>query len=169
LNLEIEKAYGDLKASLAQKGCKTVSENPPTQLLVKQGSLWGVSPTSAKKIVNITCIPIDSGTQVTCSSSLSPDWKNITILGCALAAVLIGLCLWMAFGINAFIANGKATFWSWLATVDGTVDLSVARLLVNLTEALAVFLFIIIISEVAVAVYAHGRIDWFAQEILDSL
>lgn len=168
LNLETEKAYAGVKASFAQSRCKTVSENPPTHLQVKQGSLWGMSPSSAKKIIDITFAPVDSATQVTCSSRLSPDWKNITIVGCVLAAVLAALCLWIALDVNAFMANGKATFWSWLVTVDGNVDVSVAQAFVKLTEALAVFLFIIIMLEVAVAVYAQRGIDKFATGILDS-
>ena len=167
--MEIEKAYAGLKTFLAQRGCKTISESPPTRLLVKQGSLWGMSPTSAKKIVDITLLPVDSGTQVTCSSRLSADWKNITIIGCALAAALVGLCLWITFNVNAFVTNGRATFWSWLVTVNGNVDVSVAHDFVNLTEGLAVFLFVVVVLEIAVAVYAYKRIERFSQGILDSL
>ena len=119
-NLEIDKAYADLKASLVQKGCKIVSEKPPKHLVVRQGSLWGMSPTSAKKTVDMSFTPADSGTQVTFSSRLSSDWKNMTIIGCALAAVLVGLCLWMALDLTAFMNTGKANFWSWLASVNGT-------------------------------------------------
>jgi len=169
LNLAIEKAYAGLKTLLVQRGCKTISESPPTRLLVKQGSLWGMSPTSAKKIVDITLSSVDSGTQISCSSRLSTDWKNITIIGCALAAALVGLCLWMAFDVNAFVTNGRTTFWSWLVTVNGKVDVSVAHDFVNLTEGLAVFLFVIVVLEIVVAVYAHKRIERFSQGILDSL
>ena len=166
--MQIEKAYTSLKIALAQRNCKIVSEDPSTRLLVKQGALWGMSPMSAKKIVDVALLPLDSGTQVTCSSRLSSDWKNITIIGCALASLIVGLCVWMAVDINAFVANGKANFWSWLVTVGGNVDVSVAHAFVNLTEGLAAFLFIIIILETAVAIYAYKRIDRFAQEILAS-
>jgi len=168
LNLEIEKAYASLKTVLAQRSCKIISENPPTNILFKQGSLWGMSPASAKKMVTVSLSPVDSRTQVTFSSRLSSDWKNITIVGCTLAALLAGLCLWIAVDVNAFVANGKTTFWSWLVTVDGNVDVSVAHAFVNLTEGLAVFLFIIVILEIAVAVYAYKRIDKFAKGIFDS-
>ncbi len=168
LTLEIEKVYATLKTSLDQRSYKVISEKPPTHLLIKQGSLWGMSPTSAKKIVDIVLLPIDSGTEVTCSSRLSSDWKNVTIIGCALAAMLAGLCLWMAVDVNAFVANGKATFWSWLVTVGGNVDVSVAHAFVNLTAGLAVFLFVIVVLEIAVAVYAYKGIDRFAKGIFDS-
>lgn len=167
-SLEIDKAYKDLKSSLAEKGCKIISEDPPKRIVVKQGSLWGISPTTAKKIVDVNFKVVDSGTQVTCSSRLSADWKNLTIVGCALAFVLVGLCLWMALGLSTFIVTGKPTFWSWLATVNGNLDLAVAQALVNLTKALAVFLSVIIVLEIAVGVYAYAGIDRFAQETLES-
>jgi hypothetical protein len=168
-SLEINKAYANLKGSLAAKGCKTVSEDPPNRLLVKQGSMWGVSPATAKKDLEVTFAPVDSGTQVTCSSRLSSDWKNLTIIGCALAAVLVGLCVWMALDLSAFMVTDKPTFWSWLASVNGNVDISVAQVLVNLTRALAMFLSVVIVLEIAVAVYANARIDSFAQATLDAL
>jgi len=168
-SLELDKAYADLKTSLAEKGCKTVSENPPKHILVKQGSLWGMSPTTAKKTLDVTFEPVDSGTQVTCSSRLSSDWKNLAIVGCALAAVLVGLCLWMAIDLSMFMVTGKPTLWSWLATVNGNLDFVVAQAFVNLTKALAVFLSVIIVLEIAVAAYAYARIDWFAQGTFDVL
>jgi len=169
LNLEINQAYGDLKKSLFQKNCKIVSENFPTQLLVRQGSLWGISPSSAKKTIHFELVSAESKTDVTCKSRLNSDWRNVTIIGCILAAVLAGVCLWMAFDLTAVVGSGKATFWRWLVTSHGTVDVSVAKAFVNLTEDLAAFLFLIIVFEVAVAIYAQKKIDRFAQGILESL
>ena len=169
LSVEIDKAYAELKAALTQKGCRTVSEDPPTHLIVKQGSLWGMSPASAKKTVYVALVPAESATQVTFSSRLSADWKNLTIVGCALAAVLAGICLWMAFDINSVIASGKATFWSWLVSANGSVDVSAAKAFVKLTEDLSVFLSVVVILEIAIAIYAHKRIDVFAEGIFDEL
>jgi hypothetical protein len=168
-SLEIDKAYSALKASLAEKGCKIISEDPPKHILVEQGSLWGMSPTTAKKTVDVTFKAVDSETQVTCSSRLSSDWKNLTMVGCTLAAVLVGLCLWMALDLSMFMATGKHTFWSWLATVNGNVDFAVAQAFVNLTKVLAVFLSVIIVLEIAVVAYAYAEIDRFAQGTFDGL
>ena len=77
VGLEIEEAYTDLRAVLVEKGCKVLSEEPPRQILVKQGSLWGMSPRTAKKTINMDLASVDSGTRVTCSSKLASDWKNI--------------------------------------------------------------------------------------------
>jgi hypothetical protein len=168
-SVEIDKAYADLKASLAEKGCKIISEDSPKRILVRQGSLWGMSPATAKKTLDVTFEAVDSGTQVTCSSRLSSDWKNLTIIGCALAAALVGLCLWMALDLSTFMVTGKPTFWSWLATINGTLNFVVAQALVSLTKGLSVFLSVIIVLEIAVAAYAYAGIDRFAQGTLEAL
>jgi hypothetical protein len=167
--LENDKAFADMKDALVQKGAKIVSENPSTHLVVKQGSLWGMSPTTAKKNVDVAFVPVNSGTQVTASSRISSDWKNLTILGCALAAVLAALCLWMALDLTTFMSTGKASFWSWIASAKGNVDVSVAQTFINLTKALTLFLSLMIVLEIAVAVYAYRGIDRFAQETFDVL
>jgi hypothetical protein len=168
-NLEIEKAYADLKDAFVQRGCKIFSEDAPKHLVVKQGSLWGISPVTAKKTVDVSLSAVDSGTQVTSSTSLSSDWKNLTVVGCALAAVLVGLCLWMTLDLTAFMHTGRASFWSWLASVNGNVDISAAQTLVILTKALAVFLSAIIVLEGAVVAYTYKGIDRFAQKAFDML
>ena len=169
VSLEIEKAYPDLKAILVGKDCRIISEKPPKLILAKQGSLWGLSPRSAKKTIDVTLLQVNSGTKVTCTSRLGSDWKNITVVGCVLAAVLVGLCLWITFDLNAFMVTGKPSFWSWIITVNGNVDFQIGRTLVGLTTALAVFLSAIIFLEIAIVAYVHYRIDEFADEILDSL
>ena len=169
VSLETDKAYTNLKAVLLEKGCKIISEEPPKQILVKQGSLWGMSPRTAKKTIAVNLVPVDSGTQVTCSSRLSSDWKNLTVVGCALAAVLVGLCLWMTFDLEAFMVTQKPSFWSWLVTVNGSVDFQVGQAFVNLAKSLAIFLSVIILLEIVIAVYVHAGIDRFAEDPLNSL
>lgn len=169
LSLETDKAYARLKATLAEKGCKIITEESPKRFLVKQGSLWGISPMNAKKKLDFSLSSVDSGTQVNCSSKLSSDWTNITFVGCAFAAVLVGLCVWMAYDLTLVIANTKASFWSWLITVNGNVDFQVGHAFVNLTETLAIFLSAIILLEIAITAYVHARIDRFAEETFRSL
>ena len=169
VSLEIDEAYEDLKAVLLEKDCKVISEEPPKQISVKQGSLWGISPRTAKKTIDVNFEPVDSGTQVTFSSRLGSDWKNLTIVGCALAAVLVCLCLWITFDLEAFMVTQKPSFWSWLATVNGSVDFHVGQAIVNLTKSLAVFLSVIILLEIAIVIYVHARIDRFAEGTFNSL
>jgi hypothetical protein len=169
VSLETDKAYADLKAVLLEKGCKIISEESPKQISVKQGSLWGMSPRTAKKTIDVNFAPVDSGTQVTCSSRLSSDWKNITVVGCALAALLVGLCLWMTFDLDAFMITQKPSFWSWLVTVNGSVDFQVGQAFVNLAKALAVFLSVIILLEILIVISVHTGIDRFAEGAVNSL
>lgn len=169
VGLEIDKTYVDLKAVLVEMGCRVIFEEPPKQILVKQGSLWGITPRTAKKTINYNLTSVGSGTQVTCSSKLSSDWKNLTVIGCASAVILVGLCLWMALDLDAFLASGKANYWSWIATIEGNVSFQIGQTFANLTKVLAVFLSVIIILEAVIAVYVHARLNKFAEQTLSLL
>lgn len=168
-DMETEKVYVGLNASLTQRGSKIIFEESPSHIVAKQGSLWGMSPFTAKKTLDITLERNNNGTQVTCSSKISSDWRNVTIVGCILAGILVGVCLWMTVDLNAFAITGKADYWSWLATVDGALDASAAQSLIKLTEALAAFLSLVIVLEAVITAYVYLGIDKFAQEILNVL
>jgi hypothetical protein len=168
VSLEIGKAYAELKAALVRNGCRISSEESPKRLFARQGSLWGMTPKTAKKTIDANLATVDGGTQIKCRSSISSDWKSIALIGSILAAALVGVCVWMSFDLSAFMANAKPNFWSWLATVNGTVDLQVAQSLVNLTKTLAAFLSVIILFEIADTVYVNKGIDKFTQEALNT-
>ena len=146
-----------------------MSEEPPRQILVKQGSLWGISPKTAKKLLQFNLTVANSGTKITCSSRLNSDWKNLTIIGCVLAVVLVGICLWIGFDLGTFMATQNPSFWSWIVTINSNVDFQAGQALVNLTRALTVFLIVVILSEIAIAVSVYAGIDRFAEETLDLL
>ena len=169
MSLGTNEAYADLKALLLKRGCRIVVEEPPTFISVKQGSLWGISPRTAKKVVSYRLSPVDSGTRIAVSSSLASDWKNLTIIGSALAVLVVAFCWWIAADLEAFMITQEPSYWSWIATVDGYIDFQAGQMLVSLTRMLAVFLTIIMVLEVVIAVYAHFRIDAFAEENLNSL
>ena len=170
VNLEIEKAHADLKALLLQKGCRVTAEEPPTLISVIQGSLWGISPATAKKTMTYRLAPVDSGTRITCSSSLASDWKNLTVIGTALAVIVAALCWWIAIDLDSSVTAQQSSYWSWLVTVDGGyIDFQTAQMLAGVTRMLAVFLVIIIIVEAVVAVYVHFKINVFAEETLREL
>jgi hypothetical protein len=167
--LGINEAHADLKAFLLRKGCRIVAEEPPTFISVKQGSLWGISPRTAKKVVRYRLSPVDSGTRISCSSSLASDWRNLTIIGSALAVLLMALCLWITTDLEAFMITQESTYWSWIVMVNSYIDFQTGQMLVGLTRMLAVFLAIIIALEVVIAVYAHSKINAFAEETLKTL
>ena len=169
MSLGINKAHADLKAFLLRKGCKVVAEEPPTFISVKQGSLWGISPRTAKKVVRYRLSPVDSGTRISCSSSLASDWKNLTIIGSTLAVLVIALCWWITADLEVFMITQEPSYWSWIVMVDSYIDFQTGQMLVSLTRMLVVFLAIITAIEAVIAVYAHFRINAFAEEILNAL
>jgi hypothetical protein len=169
VNLNVEDSYQKLKALLNEKGCKVISEAPPKQLSVQQGSLWGVSPKTAKKTINITLEPAEEKTTIKYSSKLSSDWKNITIIGCILAFALAVVCVWMALDLGAFLVGGNPSFWSWLVTAEGQVEFQAGEAFVNLAWGLAIFLFVVIAVEAVVFVYARSKIEAFAAEVVGEL
>jgi hypothetical protein len=169
VNLKIEEAYTNVKATLLKLNCKVQAEQPPTQITVKQGSLWGISPKAAKKTIKINFVSVDAETKVSFSSKLSSDWKNITFAGCALAGVLVGVCVWMATDISRFMVTRDRSFWSWLITSGANVNLQAGQTLVNLAWGLADFLFAVILLEIAIVIYDDAKIDTFAHQTLTQL
>jgi hypothetical protein len=169
VGLEVEKAYAGLKAVLLEKNCRIIAEEAPTLISVRQGSLWGISPVSAKKKVDYRFASVEGGTRVTCSSSLASDWKNLTIVGCVFSVVVVALCLWMAADLDVLVATQQQGYWSWIATVDGYVDVQTAEMFAGLTRMLAVFLAIILAAEGAIVVYVQSKINTFAEETINAL
>jgi hypothetical protein len=108
--LGINEAYADLKALLLKRCCRVVAEEPPTFISVKQGSLWGISPRTAKKVVNYRLSPVDSGTRISYSSSLASDWKNLTIIGSMLSVAVMAFCWWIAADLEAFLITQEPSY-----------------------------------------------------------
>jgi hypothetical protein len=169
VNLTVQEAYEKIRTALDNEKCSFLVEESPKQIIVKQGSLWGISPNTAKKIIKIDFEPTDNGTRVNCLSKLASDWKNITLIGCVLAAILAGICIWMAADLSAFMSTNVPGVWSWLVTNDGYVNVLAERAFINLTLGLAVFLTVVIVLEAAIVVYDKSKIDVFAAKILGSL
>jgi hypothetical protein len=100
---------------------------------------------------------------------LASDWRNLTIIGSALAVLLMALCWWITTDLEAFMITQKPSYWSWIVIVDSHIDFQTGQILGSLTRMLAVFLAIIIALEAVIAVYAHFRINAFAEENLKTL
>ncbi len=164
--LKIEDAYSELKALLLKTGCRVIAEEPPVHIAVRQGSVWGVTTRSAKKEVRCRLSRVGNETQIACSSTLASDWINITLLGFVLSGVLLSLCTWISLDLEAFLATRKTSFWSWIGTTNGFVDVQKIQLFASLTIALAVFLAVSTAVEVVIVFYARSRIDQFAEDTL---
>ena len=169
MNSEVPQAYEKLRAALLQRGCRIVAEKPSESISAKQGSIWGVSPRAAKKTTTYILASADSGARITVSSSLSSDWKNLTIIGSALSLVLAAVCLWISTDLAAFTTTLQPSWWSWIATPNGTANITVADTFITLTWVLAVFLAVVVALEAIIYVYAKRRIDVFAEETLKQM
>jgi hypothetical protein len=166
VNLGIEEAYAKAKEALIKQGCIVVSEEQPQRLVVRQGSLWGISPRTAKKTVTVTFESASDRTNVNYTSKLASDWKNVTIVGCIIAAALVALCVWMALDLTEFMTTGTPGFWAWLIMSGGTTRVNTGEAFVNLAWGLSVFLIIVIAVEAAIYVYCGRNIEVFAQTTL---
>jgi len=169
VDLQMEQAFAELKAFLLKKGCKVLVEEQPTYISVKQGSLWGISPKTAKKLMNYRLSPVNHGTRIAYSSSLSADWKNLTVSGSALAVLVASLCWWIAMDLEALMITQQPSYWSWIASVDGYIDFQTGQMFISLTRMLTVFLAIIIVLELVITVYAQFRVNAFGEETLNAL
>lgn len=166
VNSQKQKTYANLKDAFTAEGCKLFSEHPPEQLVFRQGSLWGISPKTAKKTIKLDFQATETGTRITASAKLASDWKNITLVGCILAAAFTAVCLWLASDLSAFSVTREPGVWSWIVTAGSNVNLKAAAVLVNLTYGLAAFLLAVIGLEAAVVAYVHKKIDVFTQQTL---
>ena len=166
MNSELQQTYDKLKAQLVQEGCKITAYKQPEYITTSQGSLWGMSPRTAKKNVTWQLSPADSATRITVSSKLASDWKNLTILGSALSVVVAAVCLWIAADLEGFLVTSQSSWWSWIATSNGVANAAVASSFVTLTRVLAVFLAVVVALEVIIYVYARQSVDGFAEEAL---
>jgi len=169
LPLPVEQAYARLKNTLIKNKCIIIEEKPPKCILVKQGSLNGIRPKSAKKTVNFYLFPEGTGTKITSSTKIASDWTNLTLIGNILAAVLTAILLWIAADIENYMQTAKPNSWTWLAQAHGYPDLQYTTFMINLTRATAIFLALTIAVEILIVIYVYPRKNAFAQETLQSL
>lgn len=168
-SLKIESAYSEVKTILLEEGCKIVSEEPPKRILIRHGSLWGISPKYAKKIVSYHLYPYESGTKIVSYSSISPDWANLTLWGNIIAGVLASVLWWITSDVANYVASGKFGYWTWLAGAFGYPNADHAFFMINVTKALSIVLVIAILLEILDVFIVYRRIDTFAKETLDEL
>ncbi len=167
--LPIEQAYTELKNSLLKNKCKIVEEKPVKYIQIKQGSLNGVLPKSAKKTVKFNLSSEGAGTKITSSTEIASDWTNMTIFGNILAAVMAGILLWIASDMQNYLETAKAGYWSWLAPGYGYPNFSNTLFMINMTRALAAFLVVAVIVEIIIVTYVYPRKNVFAEITLKNL
>ena len=167
--LRPEEAYTLIENALEKNRCKIVERRPLDYLKVKQGSLNGTSPKTAKKQVEFQFFPDGSGTRIVSFSEIATDWAELTVFGNVAAAVIATIFLWIAKDVQAYAENGRSGFWGWLAHAYGYPDLHATMFLVNLTRGLAAFLIAAVAVEVLIVLYVYPRKEVFALEILEAV
>jgi hypothetical protein len=165
----VEGTYSNLKELLLEKDCKIVSEEPPKHILVRHGSLRGVSPRNAKKVVDSRIFPHTPGSRIVFQSSISSDWENLTLWGNVAAGFVAAMFWWIASDIANLLADGKPGYWTFLAGAFGYPNVQYADFMVSITRALSIVLMATIVLEVLDVFIVHRKINTFAEEILDEL
>ncbi len=158
-----------MKSILIKKGCKIVSEDAPEHILVKHGSLRGVSPKSAKKEIKYELLPDGKGTKIKSCSSISSDWAKLTLWGSVMAAVVAVVFWWIASDITTLLEYGTTGYWTWLARAFGYPNIPYTLFMLNVTRALSIVLVVTIIFEIIDGFFVYRKIDSFAAETLDEL
>jgi hypothetical protein len=169
INLEIKEAYSKLRTILLEKDCRVISEEPPKQILIRHGSLRGISPRSAKKEVSYSLSPQGQKTRITYSSSISSDWVNLTLWGNVAAAIVAAVFWWIASDITVLIVDGSLGYWTWLARAFGYPNIQYALFMINITKALSIVLAVAILLEILDFFIVHRKINTFATETLNEL
>ena len=165
----IEQAYTRLKKILLDSNCKPLAEKPPNYICVSQGSLRGILPMSAKKVVSFYLSSEGSGTKIASSSQISADWKNLTLYGSVLTAVLIGIFMWITIDMNIYIETARPVFWAWLAQMYSAYDSLGATFMIRLIQSLAIFLALTIVFEILVVIYVYPRKNAFSRQVLEKI
>lgn len=169
VSTEVECTYSELKGVLLGKDCEIVSEESPNHIIIRHGSLRGVSPRNAKKLVDYRICPNNSGSRIVSYSSVSSDWINLTLWGNIAASVLAALFWWIASDITILLEEGTSGYWTWLAGAFGYPNVQYAFFMVNVTKVLSVVLVVTILLEILDVFIVYRKINTFAEETLDEL
>ncbi|MCW3997249.1 MAG: hypothetical protein NWF10_01600 [Candidatus Bathyarchaeota archaeon] len=169
VNLQIKEIYSKVKQILVERDYLIIVDEPYTCLSIKQGSIWGIMPRTAKKIINYSFRSMQSGTRIHFYSSFAPEWKYLTVIGYVLSFFLVGLSLWINMDLENYILSGNASFWSWIVTSANSTGFSSAQSFSDLARMLALFLILVVLVETLLVIYSHFKINDIAEEILNQL
>lgn len=171
VNTEINRTFTKLKLLLTKSKCEIVAEKPPTSIEVVHGSIWGMSPKTAKKEIMFKLQEDTTETRVVGIAHLTRDYRNLTIVGYVFSATLMLVCIWIGVDLQYYALNG-AGFWGWLAWTNGPhrhFDPSIAAVFIKLSLGLATFLVGAIAVETIIIVKVKAKIHIFAEEIIRDL
>jgi len=166
---KIEEVYSLLIEIATQKKAAIIFEETPSTIIVKQGSLWGISPKTAKKTVKFHLSQNDFGTMITSRSDFSSDYIWLTGVGCILASVLAVFLGWLSLDLTSFASSQQPSSWSWIVSFGSYVNTQGAVVLRDLSLVFTVFLIVTLALETSVVFYVKRRIGNFAEDILKTV
>jgi hypothetical protein len=169
VNLQIKEIYSKVKQFLMERDYPIILDEPYTCLSIKQGSIWGILPRTAKKKINYSFSSIQSKTSIHFSSSFASEWKKLTVIGYVFSFFLVGLTLWINMDLENYILTGNADFWSWIVTSANSADFSSAQSFSDVTRILALFLILVVLVETVLVIYSQFKINDIAEEILNQI
>lgn len=167
IKLETNEIYSKMKQFFLDRDYQILVDTPPDNLSIKQGSIWGILPRTAKKIINYRFYSKQSETEIRFSSSFAPEWKNLTIIGYIVSFFLVGLSFWISVDLEHYLITGTEGFWSWIATSINTSGFSSAQSFSELARILALFLILVLIVETFLVFYSRYKLNDVANEILN--
>ena len=124
---------------------------------------------SAKKVVSFSLSSEGSQTKVEASSQISSDWKNWTLYGNVISALVIALFVWITSDINNYIQTSKPGFWTWIAQLWDSPNMLEAIFVNNLIQAVTIFLAAVVIIEILIVIYVYPRKNTFSQHIIEKI
>ena len=164
--LEITKIYSRMKNFFIDEDYPIIIDNPNVQLSIKQGSVWGIQPRTAKKIINYTFFPLQSGTKIQYFSKFASEWKKLTIIGYIFSIFLVVVSFWISLDLQNYLLTENASFWSWMIT-SNIANSNLAQSISDLTRLLAIFLILVLIIETFIVFYSKIKINETAKEIIN--
>lgn len=167
VNLKTKEAFVKLKQLILLNGYLIIKEESPSNLTFEQGSIWGISPRTAKKTVTFNLQELKSDTHITFSSKLAPKWKNLTVGGYAASIFLVFLSLWITLDLENSIITENPSFWSWVATYANTINFIALQSFSNLAKLLFFFIIIVLLVESVIVIYSYLKINIIAKETLN--
>ena len=129
----------------------------------------GILPMNAKKVVSFHLSSEGSETKISSSSEISKDWKNLTLYGSIITAIVIGIFVWITIDMINYIETASPSFWAWLAQIYLPHDPLMANLMISLIQSLTIVLALTIVFEILIVIYVYPRKNSFSRQVLEKI
>jgi hypothetical protein len=168
-SLPPNEAYEELRKILLKDKCKIIEEEPFKSILVEQGSWFGYSPKTFKKIIKFDFIPESTGTRIVSETSWTSSEVAVEILGPVIMGVFLGFLWWLASDMRTYIEGLRSSLGGRILELFGYTGYRQALALINTLELLVFILAVIMIFGVIHDVYCYAKRETVAERFLSLL